>query len=749
MRKIKISWPILLIIIFTLFFFHQLFYPKIQLIYTPDFGSSDIFHFNYSLKDFLSQSLKKGEWPLWTDYINSGFPVLAEGQIGTFNISNLILYKFLPTYLAFNLTIIIIFLTMAIGQYLLLRAYKLSSLPAILGTISFTFSEYFITKITHLNHIQAASFIPFTLYFLEKYLLKPKLKYLLGIIFLLSQIIFSGYPMMLFMVCLLFFCRLVFFFIKKKWSIKKIVIFFAPWLIAIIFTIGLSAIQLFPQLEYLRLSNLKSGFNFQDIVQYSYRLENLLRFLYPFILGDPTQKYDLTHYGIFWETSAFLGTMPFLLAILALRFLKQPKIKYFFCLFLLSLLLSFGQESPLYFIFTIFPFNLFRVPSRYLLLAVFALSCLAAFMLEKIRKRLSLRNYYIIAAATIAFTGYQLYFFHNHYHKLVDKDQLLSIPESVNFLKKEPDFLKVYEYAGFIPWSDYFRTDWTNQEMYLFLRNTLQPNSTLIWQMPAEAAYFTQWPRRFLLYKKILGNQFFQGLSDIQELLNPAFFTNMERGLQISGISHLILPVEVVSPGLKLIKKISFAKETIYIYKIAESNPKFFLTANYKIAKTLTEAENILKTSNSDNKTIILEKEVNLVSNPNNFNYSLEIIKDNHQQKLITINQNPQTQLLVIGQSFYPGWQAFIDDQKTEVLAANINKQAIMVPEGNHQIRLIYKPNSFIWGARISLISLAALIAVFVLARRMNLQIPWPFGHSGNIPKKSFLKKPSPKRLLS
>ncbi len=126
-KRWEVWWPIIFLIFTVAIFFHQLFYPKLQLIYTPDFGSSDIFHFNYSLKDFLSQSLKKNQFPLWSQDLNSGFPVLAEGQIGTFNFSNLLLFKFLPTPIAFNLTIIMVFLTLAIGQYCYLKSIKLSN----------------------------------------------------------------------------------------------------------------------------------------------------------------------------------------------------------------------------------------------------------------------------------------------------------------------------------------------------------------------------------------------------------------------------------------------------------------------------------------------------------------------------------------------------------------------------------------------------------------------------------------------
>ena len=136
--------------VFSFLFFSRFFSPKPQLLFTPDFRSSDIFHFNYALKDYLSVSLKANQLPLWSDKIGGGMPVLAEGQIGAFNFFNLVFFRLLPVWLAFNLTIIITFFILSAGQYYYLRSLKLSSLPALLGSISFSYSCYFLTKITQI-----------------------------------------------------------------------------------------------------------------------------------------------------------------------------------------------------------------------------------------------------------------------------------------------------------------------------------------------------------------------------------------------------------------------------------------------------------------------------------------------------------------------------------------------------------------------------------------------------------------------
>lgn len=741
MKKIILQlWPFLILIIFVIVFFENLFYPNIKLIYTPDFGSSDIFHFNYALKDFLSQSLKKNQWPLWSDFIYSGFPVLAEGQIGTFNIVNLILYKFLPTYLAFNLTIITIFLTVLIGQFLYLKTLKISNLPAISGAISLTFSAYFITKITHINHIQAASFIPLILFFLEKFLERPKMIFFIAIILLFSQQIFSGYPMMIWISLILVGTRLTFYIYKTK-NIPRILFLFAYLLITGLLIAGLSAIQLLPQMEYLRLSNLKTGFSFQDITQYNYHFKNLLTLLSPYFIGNPVKgTYNYSKYGIYWENSSFLGLIPLVLALLSLVLYKKRVIKYHLILLFISILLSFGQDSPFYFIFTIFPFNLFRVPSRYLVIGVFALSILSSLFLESLKKKVRPKIVYLsFNLIIILITFYQLKQFYTTYHQFINKDVLLKEPEAVALLKKDPQFSKVIEYGGSISWQNYFNEDWHKSEKYLYLCNFIQPNSSLIWHIPSANAYFTQWPLRFLLYQnKILNIDLQSEISLADQMQNSDLFFKINQGLRMAGVSHFILPIQLESKTLPLtlISTLNSNDDNIFIYKITHSLPKYWFAGNYKLARTIVDIDQIINSPEFDYQTtVILEKPID-----NNFipgvKPNLKIIQNTDQKKVFDVNKNPQNTILVVNQSFYPGWQAYIGNNTTEVLAANLNQQAIIIPPGDHIASLIYQPQSFTLGKKISLISLLILFALTLPAvskRFQNLEL---FGSPGNNPNK-------------
>ncbi len=77
---------------------------------------------------------------------------------------------------------------------------------------------------------------------------------------------------------------------------------------------------------------------------------------------------------------------------------------------------------------------------------------------------------------------------------------------------------------------------------------------------------------------------------------------------------------------------------------------------------------------------------------------------------------------LVIGDSWFPGWEARIDGDLTDLRPANALVRGIVVPAGDHLVELVYRPASFRTGVKISLATVLVLaIAVAVASRSAKL----------------------------
>ena len=79
---------------------------------------------------------------------------------------------------------------------------------------------------------------------------------------------------------------------------------------------------------------------------------------------------------------------------------------------------------------------------------------------------------------------------------------------------------------------------------------------------------------------------------------------------------------------------------------------------------------------------------------------------------------------LLLSDTYYPGWKAYIDGKKTHIQRADYLLRAVVVPEGKHIVRFVYEPLSFRVGGIITLTALFSLAAYFILSRHKgNLKL--------------------------
>ena len=70
----------------------------------------------------------------------------------------------------------------------------------------------------------------------------------------------------------------------------------------------------------------------------------------------------------------------------------------------------------------------------------------------------------------------------------------------------------------------------------------------------------------------------------------------------------------------------------------------------------------------------------------------------------------------------YPGWYATVDGAETDILRAYGGLSAVVVPEGDHTVRLVYNPLSYRVGASLGVFTWlgVGLIGLFWLGRRIR-----------------------------
>lgn len=697
-------------------FFSRLFFPVLSFFFTPDLGRSDIFHHYYSSRFTLSQTLKNGYLPFWTENLGTGFPIFAIGHIAPFNLINFLLFFFLPTPIAFNLSYPIFIFLSCLGMFFLGRFFKFSVFTAVFTAFVFSFSGFFIFRFTQSIYL-GATYLPFIFLFTFKLIRENKISHLLILSFLLSQQIFAGHPQIVF-ITLIGISLIVFF-----WHFKVKNLFWVGS--AVIFAFLLSAVQLIPLLEFKKESIRDRGLTYQEVTANSISPKELATLIYPFVFGNPKiasyQLFKSDGFDIFWEKNSYLGIIPLIFALIGIFLAKsQTSVrKTFLVLLLVSLILAFGRISPLFFLYDLPPFNLFRVPARFLLLFLFALSVFGGFgseyIFKKIQGKLTIIDLFFIKFFLILSVFIPAFLIVYNYHPLVPTTKVLEEPESSLFFKKKPG--RIYQAGAGYPYLlNLFNSGWQDISYFLFARNSLAANSNLVYQQPQVLVYDSALTKRGEVIQSLLQNEIVADLTSFTAT-PTALFKNL---LSTTSTRYLISPFKITDSDLPLIKTIKSPDKTwppFYIYENQQVLPRARFVGQIIKIDSFEETLNRIKKENINfANTALLEQFPKEEFISQNNQGEIKILKTSDLQIKLMVNTKKET-VLLLADSFYPGWKAYVDGKETKIFPANINQRAIIIPEGRHQVEFLYQSSSFKKGLLIS--SFALLIWLILTIRQV------------------------------
>lgn len=340
-----------------------------------------------------AQYIHRFQLPIWVPNIYAaGYPLMAEGEIGALSPINTAILFIFPFPLAVNLLFLTYFTIAAAGTYLFLKLNRLSNLSSLLGAFIFCLSGYMVTRYFQPSIIFTASFLPFGFYLIQKALSNQKFAIILAPLIYLQ--VTAGHLQ----IALISICGYIAFSIftligNKKWKIK-----FLKIILALTLGILLSAIQILPSLKLYELSK---RIDFDPQVRFSYSLpaSQLVTYLKPYAFGISKPGDDLGFRqfgGGFWEINLTIWTVPFLLSLIPLiklatkpkEMLKENKTAaILYLVWILFILISFGGFFKPYRIVAHIPNFPFRAPARFMIVATFAASSLAAIGFEKITSK--------------------------------------------------------------------------------------------------------------------------------------------------------------------------------------------------------------------------------------------------------------------------------------------------------------------------------------------------------------------------
>jgi len=674
----------------------------------------------YPWRKLTIDNIKNWSPPLWNPYSFSGQPLLANIQSAPFQILNMC-FLILPFKIAWTIQIIMPAILSSLFMFLFLKSLKLKDFAASYGGFILPLSGFFIAWQTWGTVITTAMWLPAILFAINKLYQKPGIFWFIFLIFSFSQTILSGHWQTAFYVI----GASILYLVYLNFKYKNYKIFFLT-LFSLFISILICAPQLIPSLEFIKYSARELDQNYYiGRKDWFLPLQNLIQLIAPDFFGNPV---TYNYWGVwnYAEFVSYIGIIPLLLALNAI--FNKFKKNYFFIL-LASATLFLVLENPISKIPYLFNFPLYDSlqPSRIIFLLDFALVVLSAYGFEHfINGKKSLKSF--IPFSLIALILGSLAFFVKTYGNILPVTEKINsqsvalhnliFPSGILFLFILP-FLLSYKKANKIAVIGIVFTI-TIFELFRFGQK-FTPFSKLSWIFPETkvTTYLEnqQKPFRVLAtdrrimngnassiykietvqgYDPIYLKDYAQLVSswDSGKLTDPGSFNRIVTPQKFDSKITDLLNVQYIM-SFDEIRKPGFTKVLVEgdtkLYKNENVLPRaFFADEVEKVQSKNQELENLLKSTNS--KKAVYSSQFSF---PKTENSGKVEIKNYQDQSFDLITASDKESPLIVSNTYYPGWKAYIDGQKTTINRVDFLVQSIIVPAGVHNISFNFQPDSF------------------------------------------------------
>jgi len=619
---------------------------------------------------YAAAEIKTGNVPLWNPYSYGGTPFAANMQTAVFYPPNII-FQILPFPAAFRIYILFhIFLAWLFTFYLMKEMGARDSSSFIAGVI-YAFNGYTVSRIVFLSVFAASVWLPAEFLILLKALKskdKKNLTILLGIIFALQFL--AGHPQVVFYSILF----LLFFACFRALSARRLDAFCILGLSGILAAF-LSAVQLIPSFEFVRLSvrGVPSGLDYGMASTNSLPWTGLLNFVNPFF------KYPQK-----WAYSCYVGVAAFFLVCVGAASSGGKIRRFLIFIFIISVLWALGSNTFIFkFIYRSIPFfRMVRFPATALFLSVFSVSLLAGLGCDVKNVPDKLKA----AAALVMF------------FELFSTGQKFNPAASDKFFKfygGKTAFL-IQRKGG----DRFFLTRETDDDRavsdIIQWRDDLHGNINLCYGLfnaagedPMRVGRFSVFLKRAFLNK------------DLDRANGP---------LSLLNVRYVLSKNEIESDKYKLV-----FPGRVKIYENKNCLPRSFFVATAVKMKDEKIMDYITGDSFFPASEVVFEGRDEKIKGATAIKNECEILKYEPGKVIINV-KNSHTGYLVLSDTFYPGWRAYIDGIKTQIYRADYVFRAVKVPSGEHTVKFIYEPLSYKIGQAFTLLTIA-FIFLLVLKR--------------------------------
>ena len=400
-------------------------------------------------------------------------------------------------------------------------------------------------------------------------------------------------------------------------------------------------------------------------------------------------------------------------------------------------------------------FSSFRVSARFVVFISFGLCVLASFFLEEFvlgrafrelqkRGKSGGRLVQVSLLALVLFLVSDLYFHLGSYNQTVIAKAWYKVPRTVQYLQDnlEASYRILPLRESYLASSIYFKQrGWRKDpEAFLDCQKLISRNRGLLWNIPSVSSYTGIGLHRADLFLNFIREGFVWN-SEKEKIYPVAGIENL---LSYGAVGYVLSPLEIEGEGFVPVfdSELALSGHRAYVYEVESSLPRARFVPQARFVSSEQEAFNVVAQGLVDPaKVVVLEGRdktggANKTNGGTNKTNKTDILLDEDQKIVIKVSA-PTDGYLVLSDTYYPGWKAYVERnltlpelnsrlrQETDsfdrtnvpILRANYNFRAVPVLAGEQIVTFVYEPESLRVGVLVSLTSLALLVGLMVYWR--------------------------------
>lgn len=693
-----------------------------------DFFFSDLIHNQFPYRAYIGAALRHGSFPMWIPEIYSGCPLLPQIEAGLLFLPNWIVFGVLEPYRALDLAILLTILAGGAGMWKLCRVYGADGWGAALGGFAFAYCGFNAAHIKHMNMHEAAVMLPWLVLALEKGLRSRKTGPFVLLSFLLALQVFAGHPQITYITLLFLTARTISHAFPalgigkhgRAHTLDKELLADATRAVtAMVLGLGLACVLLVPTWQFNATSVRGPELTWEFASGFPYFLPDLATFVYPEATG--TQA-NLDYRGtVEWENYGYCGLAPLLLAAFAWWRFRRSKLVWFFGgALVIAMLLVVGPATPLYrLLWEVLPgMDLFRFPTRFLLIVDLSLAVLASLATTELRRWLGRRSRprtgSVVVGVIVILTVVDLWYWQSRRIPVDDVDAWRPRgPVAEAILARETTgrtytiMPKVYWRTatlaargfskGFEPYRTSGMVPLGNYSLIQGLRNVsgytnmLSTRNGVFWQE----------------YNQSLLPHVFQ--PDPFDPETHELSVSLQSLLDRANVQFIVSPVKIAGSRQR-----PLWMGEVAVYENPSALPRAYVATSWVPTSTLEESAQWMLTDGVDLARV---PAIEQVSPPAAGDSSIVAAEVREGSNRMEIGLPPHDAgWLIITDTRDPGWTVWVDGEPVPIHIANGYQMAIPVEAESKEVVLRYRPSGLTKGVTASAASLVAVLSWWAVA---------------------------------